>query len=294
MVKRKKRKQSGRSRADGEAQPICRLEVGCTTDELRDLVRCRGRAIKEGKSIPLLCSVDGFLRDRRELWQIPEVIELSRRVIESGLISLMWPNIGDERQEEVWGAADFWACASGHFVPAPCGGVIVMVPEMLDEFQRTLEQSNGICEGLFADLSGRRESTPPAPTAEATARRGELYATACCEIPKVIAQARSKGYGPEDIVVVVTDRTDQDAHTLTLQQLMGSDAAMFVPLDMLAVHVSAMLRGPFLELIGRLQPNLVRRVANESREATEVWVVVWGYGGAQLMKMREPIPRDLS
>jgi hypothetical protein len=202
--------------------------------------------------------------------------------------------MGDERQEALWGAADFWACANGHFVPSPGGGVIVMIPDMLDEFVRTIEHSNGICEKMFADSCGVTRPTGPTPTPEATARRSELYATAYGEIPKAVALARSKGYGLGDIVVVVTDRNDHDAHTLAFQELMDTDAAVFVPPDMLAVHVSAVLREPFLELIGRLQPNLVRRIRDESTEASEVWVVVWGYGGAQLMEIREPVPRHLS
>jgi hypothetical protein len=86
MAKRKKREQPGKSNADGEVQPICRLEVRLATGDLRELVRCHGRAIMDGKSVPLLCSIDGFLHDQRELWQIPEVIALSERVIESGLV----------------------------------------------------------------------------------------------------------------------------------------------------------------------------------------------------------------
>lgn len=131
---------------------ICRLSARLTVGDLRDFVSEYGGFVVTN-SAPIYATISGHGSDPRDLWEIPEVASLCRRAIESGLISLMIPNIGAERTAELLGAWDVWALATGKLVD----GVSELTPTVLDEFNTMLSAANERADVVIAKGPSGRE-----------------------------------------------------------------------------------------------------------------------------------------
>lgn len=134
---------------------IVALNVGSTTEDLRSYVRTHGRRLRTAATY---ATVNGYDNDPRELWQIPEVVALCERVIESGLISLFHSNLED-RVPMLWGAWDVYMAATGSIRPVRRSG-----------------QTSGICEPSPLVFEAFVNDVLPAATARVDALLAEVSA----------------------------------------------------------------------------------------------------------------------
>lgn len=133
---------------------VCDLSAKLTTSDLRDLVLEHGKFVVTNNA-PLFATVSGYDKDSRELWEIPEVARLCQRVIESGVVSLLAPNMGDDRMPGLLGAWDVWAIATGKFVD----GISELTPAVVSEFVAMLSEANKSADVLIAqDPSGHEKA----------------------------------------------------------------------------------------------------------------------------------------
>ncbi len=98
------------------------------------------------RGLPLTAVIRGWDDDSRELYNIPEVISLARRMMKVGFISLMAPgpllpafSPPFNYIPGTWGAYEIWGC-SEEFL----GGALETYRG--EEFARVLEESNRICD----------------------------------------------------------------------------------------------------------------------------------------------------
>jgi len=135
----------------GRALGLYRLHTALTAADLREEVLRLGPRVIAHET-PYYCSVDGYDKDPRELWQVPEVIALCRRIVESGLLSLMELNV-TERNPMLWGAWDVYACANELIRSHALGGVADPSHEHRKAFFDCLAQSNATCDAVLRGTS---------------------------------------------------------------------------------------------------------------------------------------------
>lgn len=133
-------KKNTKSSAKNYALKLYLLELHQSVGELRDFVRQHGpEVLASQQPYHVLLEVGD---DPRLLREIPGVRELCQRVMESGALSLLAVNLGDERSPLMLGAADIFALANAlpHDAPFP-----------LPAFLRSLERSNDECDRVLEE-----------------------------------------------------------------------------------------------------------------------------------------------
>lgn len=91
---------------------------------------------------PLYATIGGYDLDARDLWQIPEVSVLCQRVIKVGLVSLLEPNIGDQRIPQLLGSADIFALAHRLHRDAPgVGATFDLPPSVLRQYHDAMRKA---------------------------------------------------------------------------------------------------------------------------------------------------------
>ena len=117
------------------------VEPRLSDHELRQSIIQFGR-----KGKPVWVSCFGYDDDPRELWEVPEVVTLFKRMIDMGMLSIMWPNVPGAEDYDPHplglGALQLWAIATGQMKKGGCH------PD-LQEFLRVLKESNKKCEALI-------------------------------------------------------------------------------------------------------------------------------------------------
>ena len=89
--------------------------------QMQQMARFRNLLGDEGNP-RCVCTIAGYGGDPRELWEIPEVWELCKRLIQIGYISLLdtMPNVDLPNSPAIpveygrpWGSWEVWVCACG-------------------------------------------------------------------------------------------------------------------------------------------------------------------------------------
>jgi hypothetical protein len=83
------------------------LDISMTRADIEEYMR---RLFRAGH-YPTFFSISGFDDDPRDLWEIPETLELFDRMWECGFVSLLQPNVPgyDEYEKGFFGALQLWA-----------------------------------------------------------------------------------------------------------------------------------------------------------------------------------------
>lgn len=135
--------------APAMALHVNRISVRHTIPELQDTIRRFGPDILSRRRAPMHLTVDGYDLDPRELHEIPEVIELYKRVIESGLISLLAVNLGDDRVPGLLGSGDIYLAVNGLIQKRDGRYHLCFSRSDLDAFRGQLEKWNAVCDAAL-------------------------------------------------------------------------------------------------------------------------------------------------
>lgn len=137
---------------------IVELALAMTNDELIDKMRAM-KIAREGRDIRhVFCAVSGFGNDHRELWAIPAVRAMSRRLVTSGFISYLDfstqypPSASPDPVRGAWGALEVWMCAEGKI---PTDGNVVIDAPLLTAARSAYLDSNAAADasvGFFRVL----------------------------------------------------------------------------------------------------------------------------------------------
>ena len=148
-LSRKLKRKAGLKPAKAELQ-VYELDASATVEELEEAVRQLGPSVLESGN-PFYVSVRGFDQDPRELWEIPEVSELCKRMIESGFFGLM----GDNEELGTQGFMDARMChalARGTMQSDTAGhGVVHRSSEIARDMLETFEAANKKVDALLAE-----------------------------------------------------------------------------------------------------------------------------------------------
>ena len=94
-----------------------------------------------------ICAITGYDDDKRELYQIPEAIELFKRLCNTGFISVLHVStLLDENHPEIsrlFGALEIWAIKEGYL---DSSGNFNVNQEIFDKFTVELNKSNKIAD----------------------------------------------------------------------------------------------------------------------------------------------------
>lgn len=92
---------------------FCSLSVDMSDDELKECIhKAHPRCVKTGRGC--LITVNGYDRDKRELWQIPEVKTFFDRLIDIGFLSVMELMAQEALPGSPgFGAVEVWMLATG-------------------------------------------------------------------------------------------------------------------------------------------------------------------------------------
>jgi hypothetical protein len=129
-------------------------KVDNTDMELIDCMRHARQAREAGVRYVLLV-VDGYNADPRELWEIPEVKELCRRLVALGVIS--WLDVAPRLRDLPgyatspvvgFGAWDVWMIARGEFPRESCDVDLADLERFLDE---DLRYANAVADDHLAE-----------------------------------------------------------------------------------------------------------------------------------------------
>jgi hypothetical protein len=100
------------------------------------------------------CSIRGYDRDSRELWQIPEVVEFCKKLVRIGFIagldvSFTFPPNQPPLPVPVapLGSLDIWLVAKGHMKE---DGTVEMTMDLLDQFKKELQYLNTVSEDMLS------------------------------------------------------------------------------------------------------------------------------------------------
>ncbi len=126
------------------------LPIPCEiTDEEIDQTIKEGHPIVVNTQVGWVVAIAGYDDDDREVYQIPEIKILAKRLVERGLISLLSVSTLIEKDEKPYlggflGAMEIWSLAKGKF---GSGELIIERPDWEDFFM-DLGRSNEICHNL--------------------------------------------------------------------------------------------------------------------------------------------------
>jgi len=144
---------------------IIALETHQTDEELQDMTyKLRQALLAEGPEPEgFFMTISGYDDDPRELWEIPEAVDLCQRVVKTGLIALLnlssrVKELMPERFQECegpgpgLGALEVWVFAKEKMVSDGQGVPEAKVFERdLDEFYNAMSAANTTMNKLFTD-----------------------------------------------------------------------------------------------------------------------------------------------
>lgn len=120
------------------------LEVGMTDDELKECMHDMAPVVFQTRR-GFIVSIKGYDHDRRELWEIPEVVDFYQRLVALGFTALLEVSTTvegmarfPEMSQAGFGALEIWLCATGKMKK---GGVTLTQPTM-DRFFQSLHEAN--------------------------------------------------------------------------------------------------------------------------------------------------------
>lgn len=131
----------------------CALDVRSTIEDLHAYMRRYGREVLAERYAPIRVTVNGFNDDPRELWEIPQVVELCQRVIDSGLLSLL--SCDPDPRLYGWSAIQVCGCAFGFYSKyrGDSPGVASFLDlsgGRIDRLKKAISDSNLVCDGVLA------------------------------------------------------------------------------------------------------------------------------------------------
>ncbi len=98
---------------------LCQIQKNETDESLRKrMIEMENILSKNSFKTGFILTIDGYDRDSRELWEIPEVRTLTKRIVKIGLISLLdvsttWRRNEDPIYHMTFGALEMWAISKG-------------------------------------------------------------------------------------------------------------------------------------------------------------------------------------
>lgn len=134
---------------------LANLHLSATNDDLIDMMR-KMKAARESGWDSVICSIDGFGDDPRELWQIVEVRAFCRRLITLGFVSYLDVLAGmhpDPSTPNVirmgLGAGEVWLISEGFDISAQ---MFTLTPEMVEELTRVMDAANTAADAKLGEM----------------------------------------------------------------------------------------------------------------------------------------------
>lgn len=122
---------------------VVNVRVDDTDQEIAQFIREMRRNRADGTK-EILCTIDGYSEDDRELWEIPEVRTLCKRLLTSGFASnLDAGNVPGKKFARAWGAAEVYLCSEGKLKK-----VTEWTLELFDEFINAWARYNGVSDAV--------------------------------------------------------------------------------------------------------------------------------------------------
>ncbi len=131
-----------------------------TDEEIDDLTRqALSLALQQAKGC--CCALAGYDFDERELYQIPEAINLCKRLCDRGFISAMHTSTLMDRDElpqlrRFFGAMEVWAIATGNL---SYDGDLEIDKENFDVFLKALDRANQVSNELLPKTTDGQHRT---------------------------------------------------------------------------------------------------------------------------------------
>lgn len=128
------------------------LQIGVamdeTNEEIYDYIQKMKHTRETEKNPCILCYIGGWDKDKRELFDIPEVRALCRRFVNLGFISYL-DTFGAPPNEPVlcWGAFEVWLNGEGRMKAN-----VDITDDLLKEFEVELLKANDKCDKRFGLL----------------------------------------------------------------------------------------------------------------------------------------------
>lgn len=148
-------KRNRERRAQPSGLAFIRLQVALSNQALIDLMREMARMRQQPRIGSVVCTIDGYDHDPRELGEIPEVRAFCRRLVDQGFISFLEATTSIPELSKVpggsqagLGAFEVWALAHGYIGKA---GTYRHPHERLTEFKEALIQANQRADALLGD-----------------------------------------------------------------------------------------------------------------------------------------------
>lgn len=131
---------------------IMPLTLDHTNEELVDLMKAMRDARRGTEFGHIVCLIDGFNKDSRELFEIPEVRALCRRLVTQGFISYLdfstiFPG-AEPRLAKAWGALEVWLCGEGRAWKQAKTFSKKQAMDLVNEFKAVLEEANEKADAL--------------------------------------------------------------------------------------------------------------------------------------------------
>jgi len=133
------------------------ITLDATNKEIQEFMEDAKRKREQIKGVRITLTIGEFDDDKRELWEIPEVRGLCRRIVNLGLISYldrstMLPTTPEpELVSATWGAFEVWLCASGK-MKEQLNLTFKESLAVLAEFRGELDIANAKCDALLGPL----------------------------------------------------------------------------------------------------------------------------------------------
>lgn len=130
----------------------CHIHKDVTDEEIEEIISLALPDV-EKENRGWVCAINGYDDDERELYTIPEAIELCKRLVKLGLISILTTSTLIEKDERPWiskhlGAIEIWAIATGYL---DANGELVLTKKNFAEFQRVLADANNLVTKVTKD-----------------------------------------------------------------------------------------------------------------------------------------------
>jgi hypothetical protein len=124
---------------------LANLHLSATNDDLRDMMR-NMKAARETGWDHVICTIDGFANDSRELWQIPEVRAYCRRLMTTGFVAYLdvFAGINPDPAthplvRQGFGSGEVWLIGEGVDIGQP---KFVLEAETVERLRVALFQAN--------------------------------------------------------------------------------------------------------------------------------------------------------
>ncbi len=134
------------------------LGINATNDDLTDQMRIMKRHREDGQTTNIVCTIRGFLDDRRELFEVPEVRAFCKRLCDQGFISYLDPSTTLFQDDDVvpevnlaWGAFEVWFCGIGRM-----RATADIYEKDWHEFESALLKSNGKSDSTIGPFTPKK------------------------------------------------------------------------------------------------------------------------------------------